>query len=430
MNADRILKLATLFELSVHGTHVSDASYLLRAYADLYDDVSSHFRRSLSNLIGHWIDDPILEKWIAKNAVIKPYLKMYWTDNVYPTHRMVALDFSKNPATVVVISKQPIQDLQERQVTFLQGESGIPSLYLYEGIEHKKRDSKTMERLPAELAHYEFIITAIVKLFKYPYDDIVYKQTKNFINENIGTINSIRRFFKAPPVFLGGGVDGVVFSIGAGYVLKIFQDPHAYQEAVKAMERLHSNPKLAKTEAMIYDVGLLGNFHNHPLYYYIMEQMVPANSISEEFTVALRAIVSRTFTEIFKNHKKEIKDLKTIVLDPKTTIDYEPLIKNMTRQVSDVVRAQSGKDIAKLEAAEDLRPAWLDSLVEELITKFITRRVDLHMGNIGVTNYGEFRYFDPAHANHTTDNINVKFQGRERVNDTMHPKDAVTNVPQ
>lgn len=428
MNADRILKLATIFELSVHGTHVSDSSYLLRAYADLYGIVSSYFRTSLSNLVGKFTDDPTLEKWIEKNAVIKSLLKMIWTDDVYPTHRMVTLDVRKQPATILVISKQPIQNLEESQVTFLQGEGVIPSLYLYEGIEHKKRDSKTMERLPADLAHDEFIVTAIVKLLNYPYDDIMFKQSKKFIYDNIGTINKIRRFFKAPPVFLGGGVDGVVFSIGAGYVLKIFQDTHSYQEAVKAMERLHNNPKLAKTEAMIYDVGLLGNFHNRPLYYYIMEQMVPANSISQGFTDSLRTIVSRTFTEIFKNHKKEIKSLKDIISNPKTIVDYESLIKNMVRQVSDVVRAQSGTEISELEAVEDLRSTWLDSLVEELIMKFITRRVDLHMGNIGVTNYGEFRYFDPAHANHTTDNINVKFEGR--VDDTVHPKDAETNVPE
>jgi hypothetical protein len=33
--------------------------------------------------------------------------------------------------------------------------------------------------------------------------------------------------------------------------------------------------------------------------------------------------------------------------------------------------------------------------------KFLTSRGDLHLGNLGLTGYGDFRYYDPAHGSHT-----------------------------
>lgn len=45
-----------------------------------------------------------------------------------------------------------------------------------------------------------------------------------------------------------------------------------------------------------------------------------------------------------------------------------------------------------------LRGNWLVKFIEEIILKYLTGRGDLHLGNLGVTNQGNFRYFDPAYT--------------------------------
>ena len=54
----------------------------------------------------------------------------------------------------------------------------------------------------------------------------------------------------------------------------------------------------------------------------------------------------------------------------------------------------------------NLNKTWLQSFVEEILMKYLTGRTDLHLGNLGVTSYGELRYFDPSFANWNSD-INI-----------------------
>lgn len=53
--------------------------------------------------------------------------------------------------------------------------------------------------------------------------------------------------------------------------------------------------------------------------------------------------------------------------------------------------------IKELSNTLPLRKNWLRTLIEEIAVKYLTQRGDLHLGNIGITNYGDFRYFDSAH---------------------------------
>jgi len=39
---------------------------------------------------------------------------------------------------------------------------------------------------------------------------------------------------------------------------------------------------------------------------------------------------------------------------------------------------------------------WLNRFVEEILVKLLTGRNDLHIGNLGITNNGYFRFFDSA----------------------------------
>ena len=51
---------------------------------------------------------------------------------------------------------------------------------------------------------------------------------------------------------------------------------------------------------------------------------------------------------------------------------------------------------SQIKADYNLKDNWLENLIEEIIHKINTGRTDLHTGNIGVTNYGQLRFFDPV----------------------------------
>ena len=75
--------------------------------------------------------------------------------------------------------------------------------------------------------------------------------------------------------------------------------------------------------------------------------------------------------------------------------------------------ARSGSLLDKIEdKIPTLRRSWLVSYIEEVMTKFITGRGDLHMGNLGVTSYGDLRYYDPTHED-WTHSINVPLKNMQ-----------------
>jgi hypothetical protein len=218
------------------------------------------------------------------------------------------------------------------------------------------------------------------------------KLITDFVHENKTKINSLRKWFTKTPEFLGAGVDGSAFDVG-NYVLKIFSSASAYNAAMEAWERLHKTPALARTEAMIYDVGELGVCAGHMIYYYVMEKMTAVrgkydNSISKELRPLIRQIA---YDLMHKSHLKYFKEQK---LEP------EVLKKEVDKISAEV--SSTFKDDRHVEAINEwepnLKPTWLPTLVEEIAMKFLTNRNDLHTGNIGVTNNGEFRYFDPAYG--------------------------------
>ena len=60
---------------------------------------------------------------------------------------------------------------------------------------------------------------------------------------------------------------------------------------------------------------------------------------------------------------------------------------------------------------DSLNSDWLQFLIEEITLKYLTGRGDLHSGNLGLTNYGVFRYFDPSwHGWQTGLNLGEKYK--------------------
>jgi len=126
------------------------------------------------------------------------------------------------------------------------------------------------------LAPYKWFIDVLDHFFGVNITDNNFKQDLlEFINANQEAFNSIRRAFNiSQPKILGFGSDGIALDIG-DKVLKIFTREMAYEDAMEAWERLYKNPDLAKTEAMMYEVGKFKNTEkltktDVPLFYYII----------------------------------------------------------------------------------------------------------------------------------------------------------------
>lgn len=214
------------------------------------------------------------------------------------------------------------------------------------------------------------------------------------------------------PTFLGIGSDGVVMDLGNGMVFKIFLNEGSYNHAVEAMERLHAEPDISKTEAMIYDAGALGMFSGHKIYYYTMERMTPVkpskpNAKSEEIMNHLHPIRSTIFNEI-RFDKRKWENLKELMLKKETRSEAISIIKSEISATVQLIKKENSESVSFFNnnSSLQLKSSWLESFVEEIFMKFLTDRTDVHFGNLGVTNFGEFRYFDPSFEG--SDNIILK----------------------
>jgi hypothetical protein len=295
-------------------------------------------------------------------------------------------------------------------IGILQASSGIPKINVFqiitEDIKYKA------ERFPKELAHDNFLLPMFNHFFagKFHPEDIQLL-ARNFIMQNRDKLNKIRRSFETEPVELGTGSDGSAFSIGSDKVLKIFRDEGAFRSSQAAMERLWQHPEIAGTEAMIYDAGILGVFgneeQNYPIFYYIIEKMHPILNVInldlfKQLLVGIKNAVSIHKNILFPL-RKHIEEKKNIDIVAKYV---KALAKSITNELmnSDIKEIISYvQQVSEIE----LKTNWVDKLVEEFISKVLTGSNDLHPGNIGITNNGEFRYFDPNFSKIPSDYINV-----------------------
>lgn len=281
------------------------------------------------------------------------------------------------------------------------------------------KNNKTVSDDP-KLAHYDFIIVSLKEMYR----NITNEEVKEFIKSNLDKINKIKRSFTMVPQKLGEGADGVAFKVGDNLVFKVFKDAYAYKHALNVLNKLHKNPKnpknnkdikpeqseiakleipeLYKTEAMIYDAGVLGEVDSSPIYYYLIEMM---NSLNQSTKDSLGHIISFIARKIEGN--RNIEELFEIISDS----SKNDIIKNTIKMESEFLKYEIEQNYDHLiDNIEDdnngkLNSSWLRLLIEEIIVKFLSGRTDIHMGNIGLTNYGEFRYFDPAYAGPNVLNI-------------------------
>lgn len=307
-------------------------------------------------------------------------------------------DYYENP--------EYFEDLDIHQSTLLQGYGSITSLYLVRADLGDNFSLSEPEQESPEIAHNLFIVEALRKFYgAVPKEDI-----DQFLTENKEAINKLKSSFEQQPVVLGEGADGITFSIGSDLVLKIFTEEHSYNKAKEAQERLWKNPKAARTEAMIYDVGVLGQIYSFPLYYYIIQKMKPVfNNLTSDTEIIIDLIVNNVFKFIAENKKDIFYPLKQSFNKEPNLPKLNNTIKSISRALSLQILEYVGESDTKHVRQDvkntfniNLRQNWVSRFVEEIIMKYLTSRTDLHIGNVGVTSDGYLRYFDPAHPSGIT----------------------------
>jgi hypothetical protein len=317
-------------------------------------------------------------------------------------------------AYVTKTSASPDPQFEAEKVAILRASSPIPPLWLQIG-----RFLYRSNPLPAEIAHEGWLYETLDRLFGTNLVDF-----KKFIARNKTAIDRVRRSFTSSnPKYLGSGADGVVFDLG-NRVLKIFRDQTSYEAAKLAFDRLHQISPLAKTEAMIYDVGELGLFDDglkgKPVYYYIIEKMTPIFSISGEdpdLPGKIREILLFVIDKMSLEKASKWRPLKEMINDPSKAQEVRKIVKETSSRWAAKFIDEDRSVVDYIERAikgsgaignRGLKKDWLELYIEEVIMKYLTGRTDLHMGNIGVTSYGELRYYDPAYAGLQSDINTVK----------------------
>ena len=273
----------------------------------------------------------------------------------------------------------------------LKGVGKVPTLYIYSIRYLEKSLHGDLLQSSKLFATYSFFIDSIKGWID---------QTKleKFISEKKSVLDYLLGQCAKPPVFLGQGTEGSVFDIGGQRVLKILaNNTYAYQKALESIDRLHTSHRLGKTEAMIYDAGIVGEFDRNTYYYILMEKMQPVSNFPNERR-KLRSVMTKISDVI--DTEPVFKKLRDVVKGdtPYSEKTIDKFIKRFIPQmVAKIDKLYSEYYLKELGENLNLSDKWLERIIEELIVKYITGRTDLHLGNLGITKSRELRYFDPTY---------------------------------
>lgn len=322
--------------------------YLLKSYS-LYEDIV---------------------EWESKNSnIIEPLLGggfYYDRDHDYI---VVLLKMQSD----IIISNKKEKNLIVSEELIIPKHKTVPNIFVYKKRQHES--GVVMKHLSNIAGINEWIIPILYQLEGSLYPE----ETKKFFIQEGDNLKKLYHWIKKKPLYLGGGAGGVAFDVGDNKVFKLFRNAVEYEKAVEAQEVIFNRPDIAKTEAMIYDVGILGEY-----YYTVSEKMtpVPGGDIIWEF------IESEVLPRI-KNSMWEIINSKRLP----TEEEREYKIQGFIRYFSSI---GVPREIIEEAKKRELKDNWFRLYVEEVIRKLFSDRGDLHGGNIGYTTYGELRYFDPT----------------------------------
>ena len=348
-----------------------------------------------------------ISKWLDANNILKKIKDAKISPDLLYLEKDEFITYQFNDDKLLLISKKPsqeihykLQNIEEEGITPKLG--NIPILYYYYG---SIKTQESLHKLNPIDSNYAFLITSLIHItdrFE-KIDQEFLEEARKFIDSHKEEIKQITSSFTQIPRFLGSGVEGSAFDIGNNKVLKIFKGGFTYQKAKEAQKYLYKYPLLGSSEVMIYDVGEVGKFIDTNVYYTIIEKLQTNNTLSNNLSEIIKPIKNliykdKHFFDVLKLRMKQAKTFKTI----------DELIKPYLQKYIDILlnTETSAESIELLEKNYNLDKHWLLDLIKEIIYKYLTDRYDLHQYNIGLTNYGKFKFFDSAYIEASSERFN------------------------
>lgn len=360
--------------------------------------------------------------WVKENFnLLSPIIKKSAGLRGTFYHGNDAYLFSNNSRTsYLILSKDSsiIEQTSERDdlkiinQLFIPAFNGVPKLWVadYKPIEFSieqnvGRQAPVVQNIinKKELQNYLWLLDPFkTERGKNAYDKLgvtSINKLEDFILKNKSIFDEILSESSGKPKFLAAGADGIAWDLnnsfkgggsGPGKVLKIYADSALYRKNEEFWNNMFK-PEFARQETMIYANGHLNTFG----YYTITEKIQVLTDMTD-----LTAI------------KSILYDLKRLVktddllkeLNSKHNLNipkYIDKIKAKAKEISDAL--MNGDElmqevIKSLESSFKLRPDWMYTLVLEFILKYLSKRYDLHVGNIGYrASTEDFNYFDSYH---------------------------------
>ena len=391
-NYDNLLALATLYDLR---------SYIsLQKWADSRTDYYVLRNEFLSPELAKFLDSfrPIASEvttWIHTNETLLRNIKGHeFVGSTYDQY-FFTMPNKKHLMRCISIKSLDWDSYSVwKAMAVLPGNGDIPNMKMY--TNDTREQSVDKNQGTSELGRFGFLLQVFQRR---PFVIRgVGPFTKAFIEENSDILNRLSTQFQTEPVTLGAGVDGVAYSIGPNRVLKIFHSRTAYHSAVEAMHNLWHNPQAASREAMIYDAGEFHEVAGLQYYYYIMEKMTPmTNLVTKDFLHQFLMPIRDYLAAETASENSPFESWRSDMADPAKVDEVRKQIK---AKATEIEKRIDPKMLSRLKSVLSTRvhltPNWLNKLIEEMIWKCTTMRLDLHAGNLGITPYGQLRYFDPV----------------------------------
>lgn len=347
-----------------------------------------------------------IRNWMYTNETVLNQLKdVRWRYD----GRKDLIGYVTNKPTYYYIHWDDVASPVEVAVASLKGSGTIKPLMVYRQQEQEERRGPEAVHSKT-IGHFGFLVPFIRKTTEISDFDRLREITEKFIYANWGALHRIRSQFQMEPRELGAGADGVAYAIAPNRVLKLFHSENAYKSSIAAIQRLWKHPSAAGTEAMIYDAGTfkplegdskadtLGGLNlGKNTYYYIIERMTPARDVVDRSDLYDFLSALEGYAQAARMGKKE---WHRFYYDPSVAPRIAPEIKKAAENIENRMRRERADTINKVEQqleGKNLKSNWITRLAEEMIWKLITGRTDLHGGNLGITPYGELRYFDPVY---------------------------------
>lgn len=404
--------------------NVNKLAFYCEKFAQLTKD-SSAFKGLKATLMQKYsISNKMWDYWVELNNILDldPKYFIYPGEVVeYGDPRIVFGFLLPNRSAAILTTEQKIDkkfiNPDEQELFFEESSSkillpykNIPKLYLHLGTlkfnQYKKQHSSTEEDNEED--------SGILKELIFLTNSVNYhgewdKEAKEWF-ETV-TIPEIERITKpyGSLTFLGSGADGIAFQLASDKIFKIFRSEYAYKSALEAMTSLHINDEFADTEPMFYEVDVLDDFGNSgapPLYYYIQEKL------KTNLTWAENSVITTILHFIRYHYMKYINAIRNNMISGNQNKAFEQ-INMLTNKISNDYKAKLAKmdttNIKIFESMNRMNKNWVEKFIKEVIMKSISDRPDLHTGNLGITNTGNIRYFDPAYGENVTGRAHIAF---------------------